>query len=239
MTTTGTGNSREGKYCPRCRTMTFRDREVCEHCGHQFRTGLGTGLGASPLDAPLMDEAALHRTMQFTLPPRALAAAPDARPPGAGRRHPDPPVPRRRHASVFALALLGALAVALPGAWGYFHYAGTARAKEISPAGVWETVPAGRASQGARLRLALRDDGGGSFSWAADGSAPAPSGPTPLRWRLDPDGRLVLSIPPPAATTDPTSGTLITILDSHPWLWRVDRTQHRLIIGTLSFTEKP
>jgi hypothetical protein len=209
--------------------MTFRDREVCEHCGHQFRTGLetglGTGLGASPLDAPLMDEAALHRTMQFTLPPlppRAVVAAPEADPAAVN-------LPRRRGVPVIALAAVG-VGLASAGAVAYLHFAPTARAARPSPAGVWETTPAGRASPDARLRLALRDDGGGSFSWAASSA--------PLRWRLDPDGRLVLSIPPPDATTDPVSGTLITILDSHPWLWRVDRTQRRLIIGTLRFTEK-
>jgi len=37
---------------------------------------------------------------------------------------------------------------------------------------------------------------------------------------------------------DAVPGTLIAILDSHPWLWRVDRARHRLVVGSLSFTEK-
>ncbi len=218
MNTPGTGSSRDGKYCPRCRTMAFRDRERCERCGHQFRSGLG----APPLDAPVLDEATLNRTMQFTLPPlapREVVAAPDA--------DPAAPLPRRRHVPALAPAAVGG-GPALAGAPAYFHYAQAARAAKPSPVGVWETTPAGRASPSARLRLTLRDDGSGSFSWQG-------SRRTPLRWQLDPDGRLVLIIPAPA---DPVSGTLITILDSHPWLWRVDRAQHRLIIGTLDFTEK-
>ena len=227
MNTPGTGNARAGKYCPRCQTMTFRDREVCEHCGHQFRTGLGTGLGAPPLDAPITDEATLHRTMQFTLPPLPLrggVAAPGM--PEASRGGTD--APRRRSASVPALAAMGA-GLALVGGLAYSHYDGAARTAKPSPAGVWETAPAGRAPQDARLRLTFQNGGGGSFSWAASNA--------PLRWRLDPDGRLALSIPPPA-DADAVSGTVITILNSHPWLWRVDRTQRRLVIGALSFTEK-
>ena len=239
MTTPETGNSREGKYCPRCRTMTFRDREVCEHCGHQFRTGLGTGLSASPLDAPLLEEAALHRTMQFTLPPlppRGEAAAPDARSPETDRRRPGGTGLRRRGRAVIALAL-GALGLALLGAWGYFHYAQTARAARPSPVGIWETTLAGRASQDAHLQFVFQEGGGGAFSWAV-GSTPPLSGQAPLHWRLDPDGKLVLSIPPPTAAADPVSGQLTTFFSSHPWLWRVDRPQNRLVIGNLNFTEK-
>lgn len=201
--------------------MAVRDSERCEHCGHQFRTGLGTGLGASPVDAPLLNDAALNRTMQFTLPPLPREA-------GAAPEIPSALPQRRRRVPAPALAALG---VALAGALAYFHYAPAARAAKPSPAGVWETTPAGGASPNARLRLVLRGDGGGAFSWQG-------SRPTPLHWRLDPDGRLSLNIPPPAATDDAVSGTLITILDSHPWLWRVDRTRHRLLLGTLNFTEK-
>lgn len=224
--------------------MTFRDREVCEHCGHRFRTGvgteqgmeLGTGLSASPLDAPILDEAALHRTMQFTLPPLPPRgeAAPPASPPETGRQTSD--AARRRNVPILALAS-GAAGLALLGIWGWFHFAPTARAVRPSPLGVWETAPTGRAPQSARLRLVFRDGGGGSFSWAAGGTRPL-SGQAPLRWRLNPDGRLVLSIPPPDAAADP-SGQMITLFNSHPWLWRVDRTRQRLVIGPLSFTEKP
>lgn len=208
--------------------MAVRDREVCEHCGHQFRTGLGTGLGASSVDAPLMDEASLHRTMQFTLPPlvpRGGAATPEAD--SAADR------PRRRIAPAMIVA---GVVLGLACALAYFHYAQTDRAAKPSPAGVWETAPADRASQSARLRLTLGADGGGAFSWEAGGAPPLPA---PLRWRLDPDGRLILTItPPPPDAADAVPGTLITVLDSRPWLWRVDRPRHRLIIGTLSFTEK-
>ena len=209
--------------------MTGRDQEVCEHCGHQFRTGLGagpgTGLSTSSLDAPIEDEAALNRTRQFTLPPLPPHTAPPRTAPPRRRRIPAP----ARVAALLGLTLAGTLA--------YFHFTETARAAKPSPVGVWETTPAGRASRNARLRLALMGDGGGTLSWAAGGSAPPRSGQTPLRWHLDPGGRLVLSIPPPDA--DAVSGTLITVLDSHPWLWRVDRTQHRLVIGSLSFAEIP
>lgn len=230
MNTPDAGNAREGKYCPRCRTMTRRDSETCEHCGHQFRTGLGTGLSATPVDAVIADEAALNRTTQFTLPPLAPRAAPAALPavpqsvrvpPGRGR---------------LALAAAGAVA-ALALALAYFHYAQAARAVKPSPAGVWEAALTGRASQNARLGLTLGADGGGSLSWEP-GGAPAPA-PAPLRWRLAPDGRLVLNIAP-AAVDAPNAvpGTLIAVLDSHPWLWRVDPARHRLVVGTLSFTEK-
>ena len=224
-----TEKSREGKYCPRCRIMTFRDREVCEHCGHQFRTGLGTGLGATQTDAVITDEAALNRTMQFTLPPLAPRAAPAEADPVTVALPPAPRLGRGRLASA-ALALIVLVL-------GYSLYAHTAHAAKPSPAGVWETAPTGRAPQGAHLRLALGADGGGSFSWEAGGSAPPR--PTPLRWHLDPDGNLVLSIAPaPSDAADPIPGSLITVLDSRPWLWRVDRPRHQLTLGALSFTEK-
>jgi len=225
MNTPDAGNAREGKYCPRCRTMTRRDSETCEHCGHQFRTGLGTGLSATPPDAVIADEAALNRTMQFTLPPPAPRAAPAAPPPKER--------PSRRRLLLGAASVVAALALALA----YLSYARTARVAKPSPAGVWEAALNARAAQNARLGLTLGADGGGSLSWAAAG-APAPP-PVPLRWRLNPDGRLVLSITsPPVDAPDAVPGTLIAILDSHPWLWRVDRARHRLVVGSLSFTEK-
>lgn len=236
MNTPDAGNAREGKYCPRCHTMTRRDSETCEHCGHRFRTGLaaglttglGTGLSAAPPDAVLPDEAARNRTMQFTLPPAAPRSAPAAPPPPLKER------PRRRRLALGAAGLAASLALALA----YLDYARTARAVRPSPAGVWEAAVSARAAQNTRLGLTLRADGDGSLSWVGAGAPIAPS--LPLRWRLDPDGRLVLSItPPPVDAPDAVPGTLVAILDSHPWLWRVDPARHRLVVGSLSFTEKP
>ena len=213
--------------------MTYRDREVCEHCGHRFRTGLGTGMEATPADAVITDEAALNRTMQFTLPPLAprAPAAPEA---DSGTALP-PPAPRLSRGRL-ASAALALIALAL----GYFLYGRLAHPPEPTPVGVWETAATGRSPQDGRLRLAFQTDGGGSFSWEAGGSAPPV--PAPLRWRLDPDGRLVLSIAPAQPSADPVPGELINRLDSRPWLWRVDRPKHLLIIdtqsGTLSLTEK-
>lgn len=206
--------------------MTYRDREVCEHCGHQFRTGLGTGLAAPPLDAVITDEATLNRTMQFTLPPLAPRPAPHADPPMPA------PTPPRLSRGRLASALLAFVALAL----GYFVYARIARPARSSPVGVWETAATGRAPQDGRLRLAFQAGGGGSFTWEAGGSAPPV--PAPLRWRLDPDGRLLLSIVPAPPGTDPVPGALITVLDSRPWVWRADRPKHLLIIGPLNLTEK-
>lgn len=236
MNTPDAGNSREGKYCPRCHTMTRRDSETCEHCGHRFRTGLatglatglGTGLSAAPPDAAFPDEAARNRTMQFTLPPPAPRSAPAAPPPPPKER------PNRRRLALGAAGMAASLALALA----YLDYARTAHAVRASPAGVWETAVSARAAQNARLGLTLGADGGGSLSWTVTGTPAPPS--VPLRWRLDPDGKLVLSITsPPVDAPDAVPGTLVAILGSHSWLWRVDPARHRLVVGSLSFTEKP
>ena len=232
MTTPGTG-PREGKSCPRCRTMTYRDREVCEHCGHRFRTGLGTGLEATPVDAVLTDEASLNRTMQFTLPPLAPRPAPGAAPAMPAPPMPAPPMPPRLSRGRLASAALAVIALGA----GCFLYARIAHTAKPSPAGVWETAAAtGRAPQEGRLRMAFQPGGGGSFSWEPGGSAPPVS--APLRWRLDADGRLLLSIAPASPGADPVPGALITVLDSRPWVWQVDRPKHLLIIGPLNLMEK-
>ena len=59
-----------------------------------------------------------------------------------------------------------------------------------------------------------------------------------MTWHQDTQGLLVLTIAPPA-TADTVSGTLVTIFNSRPWLWRVDHSRKRLILGNLVFTEKP
>lgn len=202
--------------------MTVRNQDVCGHCGHRFRTSVEAGL-----TIPLTDDAALHRTRQFTLPPlpvRGAAAVSETHPAAK---------PERRGllagaAGAFSLALLGALA--------YFHQVQAAHAVRVSPVGIWASAPDGQAAGNARLRFIFGSDGGGSFSWTAAGPHPS-FGQTPLRWRLAPDGRLILSISPPAEAGDAASGTLIAIFNSHPWLWRVDRSRHRLILGTLSLQE--
>ena len=57
---------RTGKYCPRCQTMTFVDQAECQTCGHRFRSGLAEGA----TEGAATDADSLHRTRQFTLPPR-------------------------------------------------------------------------------------------------------------------------------------------------------------------------
>ncbi len=225
MNTPETG-TREGKSCPRCRTMTYRDREVCEHCGHRFRTGLGTGLETTPADAVITDEAALNRTMQFTLPPLTPRPAPHADPP-----MPAPPTPPRLSRGRVASALLALAALTL----GYFLYAQIARPAPSSPVGVWETAKTGPSAQGGRLRLTFQADGGGEFFW--DGGGGALPVPAPLRWRLDPNGQMILDIGPSRSDPDPVPAALITLFDSRPWLWRVDRPKHLLIIGSLRLME--
>ena len=98
---------RTGKYCPRCQTMTFVDQTECQTCGHRFRTG---GTEEAATEAEETDADTLHRTRQFTLPPR---------PPRAPQTAPEVlPVrePRRRRLLLvlsvsLGLALLAALAV--------------------------------------------------------------------------------------------------------------------------------
>lgn len=225
MNTHTTGKHREGKYCPRCHTMTFRDREVCDHCGHRFRTGLEE----PDLNAPIPDDAALHRTMQFTQPPLPMRGGP------AADIIPDvlpPPRPRPRLGIAFAAALLLALLAGLA----YFQHLKAMRPAAPSPAGVWETTLAGRFDAAAHLRFDFRADGSGQFAWSAN-SAPPLAGQTALRWRALPDGRLALTFAPPAAP-DAFSHALITSFNSRPWTWHVDRPRHRLLIGTWEFIEK-
>ena len=214
-------NTRAGKYCPRCQTMTVLAQDICAHCGHRFRTGHPE----TPGNAPRTDADTLHRTRQFTLPPLSPRPIPTAEQPAS---------PRRRVGLFFAAALL--LLLLTLAAVLYLRQTGAARAAKPSPAGTWETTLHSRASQNAHLEFIFGTAGSGRFSWAA-GNTPARQGQVPLHWRLDGAGQLVLTISPPA-DADAVSGTLITIFGSHPWLWHTDPAQHRLVLGTLVFQQK-
>ena len=242
---------RAGKYCPRCQTMTFVDREICENCGHHFRTGISE----PNLDAKL-DEDAKHRTMQFTLPPMPTRLPPKTEDAGNDEaplpERDEAPLPERDEAPVFrplrrrlgpALALaaliVAALLVAAALALGWHRRAPEVSASARSPVGVWESVLTSRSSANTRLTFALAGDGSGTFSWQEGGAggASAASGRSPLRWREDANGLLALTIAP-APAGDAVSGTMIAIFNSHAWLWRVDRPHKRLMLGSLAFTEK-
>ena len=220
------GKAREGKYCPRCQTMTLREQEVCGHCGHRFRTGLEE----TDLYAPITDEAALHRTMQFTLPPLPVRGTP-----APGRVSPDaltsgPAQAYRWPGKAFAASV--ALLLALLAGLGYLRPLAMRRAAP-SPVGVWETTLSSHSAGAARLGFDFRADGSGLFSWSAT-SIPPISGQAALHWRVDPDGKLALTIAPPASP-DAVSGALTTTFNSRPWRWQVDRGRQRLRIGTLTF----
>ena len=225
MGTANTENTRAGKYCPRCQTMTVLAQDICAQCGHRFRTGYA---GQAP-DAPRTDADTLNRTRQFTLPPLVPRPAPTDEPPV-----PLPPAPLARRLGPFVATVLLLFAVLATVA--YLRQKEAARAVKLSPVGAWETTLTSRSAQNARLGFIFREDGGGVFSWATP-SAPARQGQTPMQWRIDAAGQLVLILSPPAES-DTVSGTLITIFGSHPWLWHRDPAQHRLIIGTLTFQQK-
>jgi len=216
--------------------MAFRDQEVCAHCGHHFRTNLEaqTPRAASTKVDPL------HRTMQFTLPP--LPAHQDLREPDSVLSPPpndilSPDLPRSRPqprllVGMAAVALLLALIAGLI----YFWQTGQPLRGTPSPTGTWEKTLTSRASQSAHLRFLFRDNGSGVFSWSTS-SIPPLGGQAPLRWRLTPDGKLMLSISKPAAD-DYIGSMLIGNFNRQPWLWRVDRPRHRLVLGTLDFREE-
>ena len=165
----------------------------------------------------------LHRTMQFVLPPLTPHPA-DAR-----------PRPRRTPAPRLPLAL-AALAVAALGVSAFAWHLRAVPAA-ASPVGVWETTLRGKASANARLEFAFEAGGAGRFAWRESGPA-ARSGQTPLRWRLNADKTLALALTAPAGGGDSVSQTLTGIFSGHSWPWRVDRSPHQLVLGTLVFTEK-
>ncbi len=192
--------------------MTQREEAVCRQCGHRFRTGT---------EAP----DPMNRTMQFVLPPlppRSAAPAP----------------PRLSSSSrvVPAAAAPLLLLVCLAGLW-LWHSRRMTGLSETSPVGTWQTSLHGKASANALLEFEFDAGGTGHFSWRESGPH-APAGQTPLRWAKNADGTLALALTPPAGG-DPVSQTLTGIFSRPAWPWRVDRTQRRLVLGTLEFTEKP
>ncbi len=241
---------RAGKYCPRCQTMTFVDREVCENCGHHFRTGL-----TSPALDEKLDESAKHRTMQFTLPPVAARVPPktetkpdteeksqeEGTPQETGAR-PQLFQPLHRRvglALALAVAVLAALTVAGALALGWHKRAPTVSESALSPVGVWETTLTSRSAANAHLTFQFAGNGAGMFSWQEQGGGGtnAAGGQSPLRWQRDANGLLALSITPPPAG-DAVSGTIVAIFNSHPWLWRVDHPHKQMMLGNLALTEK-
>ena len=195
--------------------MTQREEAVCRQCGHHFRTGT---------EAQAPDP--LNRTMQFvlpSLPPRSAAPAPPPRLGSPSRRVP---------AAAACLLLLACLA----GLW-LWHSRRLTGLSEASPVGTWETTLHGKASANAVLEFEFDAGGTGTFSWHESGPQ-TPAGQTPLRWAKNADGTLALALTPPPGG-DLVSQTLTGIFSRPSWPWRVDRTQRRLVLGTLEFTEKP
>ena len=143
---------RAGKYCPRCQTMTFLDREVCENCGHHFRTGA---------DEPANSADSLHRTMQFTLPPLARRE-----PPGLAPAPPQPALPRRGLWLFLALVAFCALATL---AFLWQKHAASVPEASVSPVGTWESALTSRSSANAHLLFHFAPDGSGTFAWQEQG----------------------------------------------------------------------
>ncbi len=205
--------------------MTFLEQEVCENCGYHFRTGAAL---------PSPDDASLHRTMQFTLPPLARRE-----PPAAVPALPPMLPARRQPLPVFALIATLALA-ALALAFFWQQRAPSISESDLSPTGIWDSALTSRSSANARLTFTFAGDGSGTFAWQEQsaGAARPLAGQSPLRWHQNAQGLLALTIAPPPAG-DAVSGTIIAIFNSHAWLWRLDRPHKRLILGTLVFTERP
>ena len=216
--------SRAGKYCPRCRTMARREDPVCRQCGHQFRSGTSQAVAETSAPDPV------NRTMQFVLPP--LPARTPA--PVGQALAPSPDRGRRRTAAIIAAIVLSA-AACLAAALLWSESRRAPAVSETSPAGQWETVLHGSAAANARLEFRFDAGGGGVFSWQESGIVPH-AGQTSLRWKQNLDGTLFLSLTPPVGG-DQVAQTLAGIFSRPAWTWRVDRTQHRLVLGTLVFTE--
>ena len=213
--------------------MTFIEREVCENCGHHFRM---------KTEEPSEEEKALqrHRTMHFTLPQLAKREPPGLAPDRL--QTPLPPMPSASRRSVWpAFALFTLLILSILGlAFFWRKLVPATPAAAVSPMGTWESTLTSRSSANAHLLFRFEGDGTGSFAWQEQGiGAGGPvAGQSPLKWHQDAQGLLALDIAPPA-TSDPVSGTLVSIFNSHPWLWRVDHPRKRMILGSLTLTEKP
>ena len=215
---TGAGDTRGGKYCPRCQTMAPRDQAVCAHCGHQFRSG------TAPTIAPTRPPDDLHRTQQFTLPtltrtPPAIAVPP---PPPLAEQPAKPLWPLAALAGVAVLLLLGFL----------FWKQAAVPPPNPGPAGAWTTTlrGTGAGAQSADLKFVFADGGGGTY---ALGMTP----PAPLHWAQT-GNTLLLTLTPP---TPPNAqyATLGTVFDNRPWIWKRDLARRTLTLGTLIFTETP
>jgi len=206
--------------------MARRDEAVCRQCGHQFRSGVA---GQADAETPAPDP--MNRTMQFVLPPRIpeptrQTFVPPPATPSYG--------PKRRRAVM--AAALAATAICLAAFFVWNRSRPAPAGSESSPAGHWETVLHGSAAANARLDFVFDAGGGGVFSWQESGPQPH-AGQTPLRWMQNPDGTLFLLLDPPAGG-DQVAQTLTGIFSRPAWTWRVDRAQHKLVLGTLVFTEK-
>ena len=208
--------------------MARRDEVLCRQCGHQFRSGVSqAGLETPPPDP-------INRTMQFVLPPLPARTPEPPRPALA------PPSPALDHGLKRRAAMTAAAVLAAAACLGAFLFWSESRrapaASETSPVGHWETILHGSAAANARLDFVFDAGGGGAFSWQESGPQPH-AGQTPLRWTQNPDGTLFLALNPPAGG-DQVAQTLAGIFSRPAWTWRVDRAQHKLVLGTLVFTEK-
>ncbi len=222
MSDTGTnaaraGDTREGKYCPRCGAMAPRDQAVCAHCGHQFRSG------TAPTVAPTRPPEDLHRTQQFTLPTLTRTPPLTAAPP------PLPTLPEQPAKPLWTLAALAGSAVLLLLGFLFWKQA-SAPQPDPTPVGAWITTlrGTGTGAQSADLKFVFADGGSGTY---ALGTTP----PAPLHWAQT-GNTLLLTLTPP---TPPNTqyATLGTVFSNRPWIWKQDPARRTLMLGTLTFTE--
>lgn len=102
-------------------------------------------------------------------------------------------------------------------------------------AGTWTTTlrGTGAGAQSADLKFVFADGGGGTY---ALGATP----PAPLHWTQTGNTlSLTLTPPTPSNVQYSTLGTLGTVFNGRPWIWKRDPARHTLTLGTLIFTETP